>query len=79
MGAAWVALTLLGILWMVPFLWMVSTSFKGIDEVYAFPPRFMPEEIHWSNYLDAWQAVPVLAASSATASSSPRRRRWRWS
>lgn len=57
-GAAWVALTLLGILWMAPFLWMVSTSFKGLDEVYAFPPRFIPEVIRWSNYLEAWQAVP---------------------
>ena len=58
MGPPGWPLTLLGILWMVPFLWMVSTSFKGIDEVYAFPPRFLPQEIHWSNYLDAWQAVP---------------------
>jgi multiple sugar transport system permease protein len=57
-GLAWVALTLLGIFWMVPFLWMVSTSFKGIDEVYAFPPRFLPETIRWSNYLEAWQAIP---------------------
>lgn len=57
-GAAWVALTLLGILWMAPFLWMVSTSFKGLDEVYAFPPRFLPEVIRWSNYLEAWQAIP---------------------
>jgi multiple sugar transport system permease protein len=57
-SAAWVVLTLLGILWMAPFLWMVSTSFKGLDEVYAFPPRFIPEVIRWSNYLEAWQAVP---------------------
>lgn len=57
-GLAWVALTLLGIFWMVPFLWMVSTSFKGLDEVYAFPPRFLPDEFRWSNYLDAWQTVP---------------------
>jgi multiple sugar transport system permease protein len=57
-GLAWVALTLLGVFWMVPFLWMVSTSFKGIDEVYAFPPRFLPEFLRWSNYVEAWQAVP---------------------
>ena len=57
-GLAWVVLTLLGIFWMVPFLWMVSTSFKGLDEVYAFPPRFVPEQIHWENYLEAWQTVP---------------------
>lgn len=57
-GFALLALTLLGIFWMVPFLWMVSTSFKGLDEVYAFPPRFVPREIHWGNYLEAWQTVP---------------------
>jgi multiple sugar transport system permease protein len=57
-GFAWVALTFLGVFWMVPFLWMVSTSFKGIDEVYAFPPRFLPELLRWSNYVEAWQAVP---------------------
>jgi multiple sugar transport system permease protein len=57
-GMAWVALTLLGVFWMVPFLWMVSTSFKGIDEVYAFPPRFVPELLRWSNYIEAWQAIP---------------------
>ncbi|MBA2595714.1 MAG: carbohydrate ABC transporter permease [Chloroflexia bacterium] len=57
-GLAWVALTLLGVFWMVPFLWMVSTSFKGIDEVYAFPPSFVPELLRWSNYVEAWQAVP---------------------
>lgn len=57
-GLAWVALTLLGVFWMVPFLWMVSTSFKGLDEVYAFPPRFLPEVLRWSNYVEAWQAVP---------------------
>src|SRR5829696_4332808 len=57
-GMAWVALTLLGVFWMVPFLWMVSTSFKGIDEVYAFPPRFFPELLRWSNYVEAWQAIP---------------------
>jgi multiple sugar transport system permease protein len=57
-GMAWVALTLLGVFWMVPFLWMVSTSFKGIDEVYAFPPSFFPELLRWSNYVEAWQAIP---------------------
>jgi multiple sugar transport system permease protein len=57
-GMAWVALTLLGVFWMVPFLWMVSTSFKGLDEVYAFPPSFFPELLRWSNYVEAWQAIP---------------------
>lgn len=57
-AAAWIVLLAVGALWMVPFLWMVSTSFKSLAEVYAFPPRFVPETIQWWNYIDAWQAVP---------------------
>jgi multiple sugar transport system permease protein len=55
---AYLALALLGIVFVLPFLWMVSTSLKGLDEVYAFPPRFIPEDIQWSNYLEAWNALP---------------------
>jgi len=55
---AWAVLLALGAFWILPFLWMVSTSLKGLDEVYTFPPRFIPETIRWSNYLQAWEAVP---------------------
>lgn len=75
-GLALLLLSVLGIFWMVPFLWMVSTSFKDIAEVYAFPPRFLPELIRWSNYVEAWQAIPfsrfflnsMIVSVSTTAS-----------
>lgn len=53
-----VLLTLGGIIMMLPFLWMVSASLKGLDEIYAFPPRFIPEQILWHNYVDAWRTLP---------------------
>jgi multiple sugar transport system permease protein len=43
---------------MLPFLWMVSTSLKSLGEVYSFPPTFIPEEILWSNYVQAWRKLP---------------------
>jgi multiple sugar transport system permease protein len=55
---AYLVLALLGIVFMLPFLWMVSTSLQGLDEVYAFPPHFIPEDIQWSNYVEAWNALP---------------------
>ncbi|HEV8632801.1 MAG TPA: carbohydrate ABC transporter permease [Chloroflexota bacterium] len=55
---AWAVLATLSVFWMLPFLWMVSTSLKGLDEVYAFPPRFVPEVVRWSNYPEAWGTVP---------------------
>jgi multiple sugar transport system permease protein len=71
---AWAFLSALAVLWVMPFAWMVSTSLKSIDEVYAFPPTFVPGSLRWSNYVDAWQAVPfsrffvnsVIVSVSAT-------------
>ena len=37
----------------MPFLWMVSTSFKGDQEIFRFPPSFVPDGFRWQNYLDA--------------------------
>lgn len=35
---------------MAPFAWMVSTSFKPLDEVFQWPPRWIPENPTLSNY-----------------------------
>jgi multiple sugar transport system permease protein len=39
---------------LTPFLWMVSTSFKELSSVYQYPPRLIPEEFLWTNYLDVF-------------------------
>ena len=28
----------------VPFIWMISTSFKGTSEIFTFPPIWIPKE-----------------------------------
>jgi multiple sugar transport system permease protein len=43
---------------MVPFLWMISTSLKDESDLFAFPPEWIPNPILWSNYPDAWNALP---------------------
>src|SRR5687768_15679743 len=43
---------------MVPFLWMISTSLKNEQELFTFPPEWIPNPIQWGNYKDAWQALP---------------------
>jgi multiple sugar transport system permease protein len=55
---AWLILTIGGIFMMVPFLWMVSSSLKTIDEIYTFPPQFIPTIPQWNNYVRAWTAIP---------------------
>jgi multiple sugar transport system permease protein len=40
----------------MPFLWMVSTSFKTDAEIFTFPPRFVPEGLAVQNYADVLNA-----------------------
>lgn len=35
---------------LIPFLWMVSSSFKELGEVFVFPPQLFGEKIVWQNY-----------------------------
>jgi multiple sugar transport system permease protein len=42
-----------GVLVMVPFFWMLSTSLKPEWEAFQIPPAWLPEEPLWQNYHDA--------------------------
>ncbi|MCC6314431.1 MAG: carbohydrate ABC transporter permease [Thermomicrobiales bacterium] len=55
---AWLLLSVLGVFWLMPFLWMLSSSLKSLAEIYSFPPNLLPEQLQWWNYIDAWNAVP---------------------
>jgi len=39
----------------IPFVWMVSTSFKGPGEIFIFPPRWIPRNPTYNNYIDLFQ------------------------
>jgi multiple sugar transport system permease protein len=41
-----------------PLLWLVSASLKPKSDV--FDNRLIPETIQWSNFVEVWQAGPVL-------------------
>ncbi|MBN2625321.1 MAG: carbohydrate ABC transporter permease [Spirochaetales bacterium] len=42
----------------IPFFWMVSTSFKALKEVFVFPPTFFGDKIIWQNYLKVSDRYP---------------------
>ena len=48
----------LAVVFILPFLWMVSTSLKPQDEVFAYPPTFIPTSFEWQNYPDGWRILP---------------------
>ncbi len=37
-------------LMLVPFLWMLSSSFKDLGEVFIFPPKIFGKRLVWENY-----------------------------
>lgn len=47
-----------GVMMVLPFLWMLSTSLKSQGEAMVYPPQWIPNPIHWSNYVDVVQSFP---------------------
>jgi multiple sugar transport system permease protein len=45
------------LLTVAPFLWMVLTSLKGLGEILAYPPTFLPETFHFGNYVEAFHTA----------------------
>ncbi|WP_163539852.1 carbohydrate ABC transporter permease [Gracilibacillus sp. YIM 98692] len=45
---------------LVPFLWMISTSFKGSGAVMVFPPEFIPNELTFANYQEVVGKFPMM-------------------
>lgn len=65
--ALYLALTAGSLLMAAPFLWMISTSLKPNDQIYVFPPEWIPRVWMWSNYSQAVAAAPFLLYFRNTA------------
>ncbi len=50
----------LGIFFVFPLVWMVSTSLKSNDQVYTIPTVWIPNPIVWENYPNALSRIPFL-------------------
>jgi len=44
----------------LPFLWMLGTSFKPESDVFGYPLRLLPTHPTWANYVSIWQELPFL-------------------
>ncbi|GAA0841061.1 carbohydrate ABC transporter permease [Paenibacillus glucanolyticus] len=45
------------LLMIMPFLWMISTSFKSFADSMSIPPKWLPVEWHLDNYLRVIQTI----------------------
>jgi ABC-type glycerol-3-phosphate transport system permease component len=47
-----------GLLMILPFLWMLSTSLKAPGQTFVYPPQWIPQPVVWQNYSEMWTALP---------------------
>ncbi|MEK4302250.1 carbohydrate ABC transporter permease [Oceanobacillus sp. FSL W8-0428] len=50
-------LIVFGIIWIYPFIWMISSSFKTNSTFLTSGINPLPENIHWDNYIRAWEVA----------------------
>ena len=56
-----IMLIITSILSIFPFIWLTSTSLKGVNEdIFAYPPQIIPQDFTLINYIGVWQQVNFL-------------------
>lgn len=54
----YLALIVLSIPFIFPFMWMIGSSLKSSLEVFATPPTLLPTEFQWENYQRVFELQP---------------------
>ncbi len=49
-----------GVLFMLPFVWSLSTSLKPMADLFQVTPSLIPSEARWDNYSAVFDAAPFL-------------------
>jgi len=47
-------------IFMLPFLWLVSTSLKPESQIMRWPPVIIPKPITWEHYINGFARIPFL-------------------
>jgi multiple sugar transport system permease protein len=55
---SYTSLIFFSFLFLAPFYWMVSTALKSDQEIYTYPPKWIPDVLHWENFANAWMSQP---------------------
>ncbi|TMR22866.1 carbohydrate ABC transporter permease [Nonomuraea turkmeniaca] len=53
-SGAYVLLIISSAVFLLPFLWMLTTSLKSDADNLAFPPQWFPDSFHFENYVKGW-------------------------
>ncbi|MDO5732534.1 MAG: carbohydrate ABC transporter permease [Eubacteriales bacterium] len=53
-------LALMTVFFLLPFVWILSTSLKEQNRVFVYPPEWIPRPVQWENYKLAITEIPFL-------------------
>lgn len=54
-----VIIALVSFVFLLPLLWMISSSLKPASQIYEFPIRWIPETIRFDNYIEIWTSTEM--------------------
>lgn len=55
----YIPLVVIGLISLVPFLWLVRSSFMDSYEIFEFPPKWLPDQLLFSNYAEVFQILDL--------------------
>lgn len=55
-----VVLVILGLIFVFPFLWMISTSLRTFQEASTLSISLIPKKVVWTNYIDIFVRIPLF-------------------
>jgi multiple sugar transport system permease protein len=59
-GSVFFFLTVLTVLSLIPFLWMISTSLKGAGALMSIPVEWIPKEVTFASYIKIFTKLPFI-------------------
>ncbi len=65
-GITFALLIPLGVLFVVPFVVMLSTALKTPQQIFQFPPQLIPDPIQWQNFPDGWYGYGYIDFTNCT-------------
>lgn len=60
-AATWLLATtsiLVGLMMLLPIIWMVFTAFKPEADIVTYPPTLWPRELTLEHFVDVWERIP---------------------
>lgn len=57
---SYVLLVLIAVFLTFPFFWMLSTSFKGPENLFSYPPEWIPKNPTLDNYRAVFAKIPIF-------------------